>query len=105
MGSASASASASAPATRLFDFVGGDSGLWRVQTMHAVAGEGLAAVACLDVLAADAAPPRLATSGAWALDAPDDAAAFTEMVGALRASPEWAYGDREVDIRLVRDAG
>ena len=86
----SASASASAPATRLFNFVGGDSGLWRVQTMHAVAGEGLAAVACLDVLAADAAPPSLATSGAWALDAPDDAAAFTEMVGALRASPEWA---------------
>lgn len=32
-----------------------------------------------------------------------DAAAFEEMVAELRASEEWKYVDREVDIRLVRD--
>lgn len=31
-----------------------------------------------------------------------DAAAFEQMVAELRASPEWKYVDREVDIRLVR---
>jgi hypothetical protein len=31
-----------------------------------------------------------------------DAGAFDEMLAALRASEEWKYVDREVDIRLVR---
>ncbi len=31
-----------------------------------------------------------------------DAAAFEQMVAELRASPEWKYVDREVDIRLMR---
>lgn len=39
----------------------------------------------------------------WFEYAPSDSAAFEELVQALRASPEWAYVDREVDIRLVRD--
>jgi chlorite dismutase len=33
-----------------------------------------------------------------------DAAAFEALVEALRSSPEWAYVDREVDIRLTRAA-
>lgn len=32
-----------------------------------------------------------------------DAAAFEDLVAALRATEEWKYVDREVDIRLVRD--
>ncbi len=38
----------------------------------------------------------------WFEYAPSDSAAFEELVQALRASPEWAYVDREVDIRLTR---
>jgi hypothetical protein len=34
--------------------------------------------------------------------APADAGAFDELVAALRATEEWKYVDREVDLRLVR---
>jgi hypothetical protein len=36
----------------------------------------------------------------WFEFAPEHAAAFDELTAALRASPEWAYVEREVDIRL-----
>lgn len=39
----------------------------------------------------------------WFEYAPSDSAAFDELVGALRASPEWEYVDREVDIRLIQE--
>jgi len=39
----------------------------------------------------------------WFEYAPSDGAAFDELLQALRASPEWAYVDRETDIRLVSD--
>ena len=39
----------------------------------------------------------------WFEYAPADAAAFEELAQALRGSPEWAYVNREVDIRLVRE--
>lgn len=35
--------------------------------------------------------------------APADAAAFEEMVAELRASEEWKFVEREIDIRLIRD--
>jgi Chlorite dismutase len=38
----------------------------------------------------------------WFEYAPADAAAFDELLLALRTSPEWAYVDREIDLRLVR---
>jgi chlorite dismutase len=38
----------------------------------------------------------------WFEYAPGDAAAFDELLHALRTSPEWAYVDREIDLRLVR---
>jgi chlorite dismutase len=38
----------------------------------------------------------------WFEFAPSQAAAFEELVGALRRSEEWKYVVREVDIRLVR---
>lgn len=38
----------------------------------------------------------------WFEFAPSDANAFDELVGLLRSSEEWAYVDREVDIRLSR---
>jgi chlorite dismutase len=38
----------------------------------------------------------------WFEYAPRDAPAFEELVARLRASPEWDYVDREVDIRLAR---
>jgi hypothetical protein len=41
----------------------------------------------------------------WFEYAPDHAKAFEELVGRLRATAEWTYVEREVDIRLVREAG
>lgn len=41
----------------------------------------------------------------WFEFAPADAPAFEDMLLALRASPEWAYIDRELDIRMIRDDG
>lgn len=39
----------------------------------------------------------------WFEYATGDSAAFDELLKALRASPEWTYVDREIDIRLTRD--
>jgi chlorite dismutase len=39
----------------------------------------------------------------WFEYAPSDSEAFEELVQALRASPEWEYVEREVDIRLTRE--
>jgi chlorite dismutase len=39
----------------------------------------------------------------WFEYAPSEAAAFDELLIALRTSPEWEYVDREVDIRLVHE--
>jgi hypothetical protein len=39
----------------------------------------------------------------WFEFAPEHAAAFDELVYSLRASEEWKYVDREVDVRLVRE--
>lgn len=39
----------------------------------------------------------------WFEYAPSDSAAFDELVGELRATSEWTYVDREIDIRVVRD--
>lgn len=41
----------------------------------------------------------------WFEYAPADQPMFEELLHALRASPEWAYIDREVDIRLRLAAG
>ncbi len=38
----------------------------------------------------------------WFEYAPEDASAFEELVNRLRATPEWDYVEREVDIRLAR---
>ena len=40
----------------------------------------------------------------WFEYAPEHAAAFEQLVAALRATPEWSYVTREVDVRLRRDA-
>ena len=39
----------------------------------------------------------------WFEYAPSDSAAFDELVAELRASEEWAFVDREIDIRVLRD--
>jgi hypothetical protein len=41
----------------------------------------------------------------WFEYAPENEALFDELVGALRSTEEWRYVEREVDIRLRRDAG
>ncbi len=41
----------------------------------------------------------------WFEYAPEHEPVFDELLAALRASPEWRYIDREVDIRLVRTEG
>ena len=38
----------------------------------------------------------------WFEYAPQDAPAFEQLLARLRATPEWQYVDREVDIRLAR---
>ena len=38
----------------------------------------------------------------WFEYAPADAGAFEDLVGQLRASPEWRFVEREVDVRLSR---
>jgi chlorite dismutase len=38
----------------------------------------------------------------WFEFAPEHAGAFDELVARLRASEEWCYVDREIDIRLTR---
>lgn len=40
----------------------------------------------------------------WFEYQPADTAAFDDLLHALRTSPEWAYVDREIDLRLVRAA-
>jgi Chlorite dismutase len=39
----------------------------------------------------------------WFDFAPDDEPAFDALVGFLRASPEWRFVEREVDIRVTRE--
>jgi hypothetical protein len=34
---------------------------------------------------------------------PDDESAYDEMLGLLRATPEWTFMEREIDIRMTRD--
>ncbi len=38
----------------------------------------------------------------WFEYEPADAAAFDDLAARLRASPEWAFVEREVDLRLER---
>lgn len=39
----------------------------------------------------------------WFEFSPSNEAAFNKLIAELRASKEWAYVDREIDIRLVRE--
>ena len=39
----------------------------------------------------------------WFEFAPEHEGSFNQMVAELRAAPEWAYVERETDIRLIRD--
>jgi hypothetical protein len=41
----------------------------------------------------------------WFDYAPEHEPAFDDLLAALRSSAEWAYVDREIDIRLVREQG
>ncbi len=38
----------------------------------------------------------------WFEYAPQDAPAFEDLVSRLRATPEWDYVEREIDVRLAR---
>lgn len=40
----------------------------------------------------------------WFEYRPTDLEAFNQLLADLRATPEWQYVEREVDIRLIRDA-
>ena len=40
----------------------------------------------------------------WFEFAPEDADAFEELVGRLRETAEWAYVEREIDIRVIRES-
>jgi len=66
---------------RLFSFVGGEIGPWRVVDMSTVVGGAVADVTRLNIVTG----------------------VFDELVAELRATEEWAYVDREIDIRVARD--
>jgi chlorite dismutase len=55
---------------------------------------------CRDI--SDAEPFDFLT---WFEYAPADEPAFEQLLAELRASEEWRFVEREVDIRLVRDSG
>ncbi|MCU0417140.1 MAG: hypothetical protein MUE33_08135 [Cytophagaceae bacterium] len=38
----------------------------------------------------------------WFEFAPEDTAAFDALLHALRATEEWSYVEREIDIRLIK---
>ena len=40
----------------------------------------------------------------WFEFAPADEGRFDELLARLRASPEWAFVEREVELRLEKDA-
>jgi chlorite dismutase len=40
----------------------------------------------------------------WFEFAPENAEAFEELAGMLRATEEWTYVEREVDVRVMREA-
>lgn len=40
----------------------------------------------------------------WFEYAPSDSSAFDELTAELRASREWSYVDREIDVRLIKAA-
>lgn len=40
----------------------------------------------------------------WFEFAPEHAGMFEDLVGMLRGTEEWAYIEREVDVRVVREA-
>lgn len=40
----------------------------------------------------------------WFEFAPDHASLFEELLGMLRATEEWTYVDREVDVRVTRES-
>ncbi|MGJ8644857.1 MAG: chlorite dismutase family protein [Luteolibacter sp.] len=42
---------------------------------------------------------------AWFEYSPDESGMFEEMMASLRASDEWRYVEREVDVRLTKRAG
>jgi hypothetical protein len=110
---------------RAFTFVGGDTGRWRVIRQTAVSGAPLAPVAAVDVVVVEEQSGHIAIGlrylpavarrlhhgrdlgepfdfVTWFEFAPSDEPLFDELVALLRASPEWRYVEREVDIRLAR---
>ena len=157
--------------TRLFAFVGGDSGLWRIVGTETIVGKSLPEAKRLNVISASELQPE--TNAPWVLRgitsneryvmreekneivvkqqglarpeatcaalipirknaawweftqderrsdlsenepfdflnwfefAPTHEAEFNALLSELRATEEWKYVDREVDIRLVREA-
>src|SRR5436190_667936 len=96
----------------LVTFVGGESGSWSVERLVAVRGEPVqparrvASLAYLPRIARrlhhgrDLAEPFDFIT--WFEFAPGDAGAFDELCGLLRATEEWSFVEREVDIRLLR---
>ena len=75
---------------RLFTFSGGSASGWRVRSQLPYIGRPLAPVSFINVINGNAPTPD-----------PAHGAAFEELLVELRASEEWKYVDREVDIRLV----
>ena len=91
----------------LVSFIAGTQGAWQIESIDAVVGESLPVG--LEYLPAIAR--RLHHSRdlfepfdflTWFEYAPEQSAAFEELVSRLRHTKEWDYVDREVDIRLAR---
>jgi hypothetical protein len=101
--------------TRLFEFVGGDAGPWRVIANHTLAGQALDAVARVSVMAGG---ESVTPAGAWSLrgvtsnerylmrEEKNQLVAKQEGLGRPQATMAALIPlRREVDIRMIRDDG
>jgi hypothetical protein len=77
-------------------FAAGNIGAWRIDCITPVAGDSLAVAPRLNVIDGGNAVNGLT----WFEHLPEASGRFEDLVRTLRATPEWRFVDREVDIRL-----
>lgn len=97
-----------------YSFIGGQKGQWLVTRCDAIVGAPVDTVKKLHVINSSASTPG--DHGTWVLQGFTSnvryaerheinqlRAKFDKLLVKLRASEEWKYVEREVDIRMVKD--
>jgi hypothetical protein len=88
-------------------FLGGAEGDWRVDRIIGIRGAPLPTcprVARVEGRHVDAAVAAWVLRGVRTHEGYTDESAFDELTANLRASEEWRYVEREVEVRLSREA-